>query len=108
MPLVLDPRTLPPEVLNELAASLKSDLAETEELVLHPRGRVLDPASLETARELLLAVRAELDRPGDRTPDEVARDANVAYATMLAVIDLVKSHTEVPRVPAPRKTDPGG
>ena len=102
MPLVHDPNALPPQVLDELHRSLLADLQETGELIRSPRGAVLDPASLVTAEELLSAALAQLSRPGTRTPSEKAQDVNLAYATMLAVIDLVKSHTEGPRVPRRR------
>ena len=72
-------------------------------MIASPRGRVLDPASLLTARELLDAAVQVLDRPGARTAAERAAEANLAYATMLSVIDLVKSHTDVPKVPPARK-----
>jgi hypothetical protein len=99
---VLDPEHFSEAMLRELARSLRADLAEAVELVAEPGGAVRDPASLETARELGRAALATIDRPGDRTRSEHAADANLAYATMLAVIDLVKSHTDVPRVPRPR------
>jgi hypothetical protein len=102
VPLVSEPERLPREVLEELVRSLKADLDETSEMVTHPRGRVLDAASLRTAEELLEAARVLLAREGGRNPRELAADANLAYATMLSVIDLVKSHTDVPRVPPPR------
>jgi hypothetical protein len=102
MSLVLDPDRLPESVLEELVRSLRVDLDETGELVRHPTGRVLDPASMGTAEELLGAVRAVLDRSGPRTRAERAAEANLTYATLVALIDLVKSHTDVPRVPPPR------
>lgn len=93
---------MPPSVLEALAKSMFADLAELDASIDHPRGKVLDPAGLRTARELLDAARAVLGRPGARTLEEAVADVNLAYATMLAVIDLVKSHTDVPRVPPPR------
>jgi hypothetical protein len=108
VPLVLDPRGLAPSALEELRRSLCQDLDETLEMVLAPRGRVLDPASLETAAELLRSTRTLLERPGPREPEQLAQEANLAYAVLLASIDLVKSHTDVPRVPAPRRNVPGG
>jgi hypothetical protein len=106
VPLVLEPEKLPPEVLAELRRSLREELEETLELVVHPRGRVLDPASLGTAEELVLASLAVLDRPGDRDAQVLGEEANLAYATLLAAIDLVKMHTDVPRVPPPRPAKP--
>jgi len=102
MPLVHDPRAFPRDVLVGLRRSLQDDLAETRRWVEEPTGRVLDPASLETASELLRSTVARLEVPGPDTPETLAADINLAYATLLAVIDLVKSHTDVPRVPQRR------
>ncbi len=104
MPLVLHPESLPRAELESLATEFTESLRETLDLVDHPRGRVLDPASLETARELVQSALAVLERPGDRSARALADAVNLGYATMVAAIDLVKSHTDVPRVPAPRPT----
>ncbi len=103
-PLVLDGSKLPDAELEELVRSLRADLAETEELVLHPRGRVLQPASLETAADLLRSAGALLGDSSPASREDLRRRANLAYAVLLAVIDLVKSHTEGPTVPRSRKT----
>lgn len=102
MPLVLDPTSLPADVLEDLRRSLRDDLAEAGELVHHPAGKVLDPGSLETASELVRSALARLDAPGPRSPEALGADVNLAYAALVAVIDLVKSHTDVPRVPRKR------
>lgn len=102
MSLVAEPERLPEPVLEDLVKSLRAELAETVELIRHPKGRVLDPTSLMTAEELLAAATAVLAREGPRTRIERGAEANLAYATVLAVVDLVKSHTDVPRVPPPR------
>ena len=102
MPLILEPDRYPSTALEELVRSLREDLEGTLEHVRKPRGRVLDPASLETAETLGRAALAVLDGPAPADPAEWARRANLAYATLLAVIDLVKSHTDVPRVPRGR------
>lgn len=96
---------MPPKTLEELRQSLRNDLLETKEFVAQPSGRVVDPASLETAADLLRSVLARLELPGPRSPEAAVADINLAYATLLAVIDLAKSHTEVPRVPRARKKD---
>jgi hypothetical protein len=101
MPLVLTPNGLSDNVLHELVRSLRENLREVEALVEHPRGAVRDPASLVTALDLVRSTLSLLDRPGTPDRDRLAADANLAYATMLAAIDIVKSHTEVPRVPVP-------
>lgn len=103
MPLILDPDTHPEPVLRALVAEFTETLTELRGTVAEPHGRVIDPGSLETARELLDAALAQLEHGGDRTPAELAADANLGYATMMAVIDLVISHTDVPRVPRSRK-----
>ena len=102
MSLVDDPEALPPTVLAELLSRLKEDLEETRGYVAAPKGRVLDPMSLRTARELVDAADALLGRPGPRDVRRQADVANLVYAVMLAAIDLVKSHTDVPRVPRGR------
>jgi hypothetical protein len=100
MPIVLDPANLPPGTLRELLDGLKADLKEVlDHAVRQPRGKVIDPASLATAEELVRSAIALLDRPGTRDRATLAAEANLAYAVLLATIDLVKSHTDVPRVP---------
>jgi hypothetical protein len=106
MPLVLDPGALPEPVLAQLLAGLRESLEETRELIEAPPARVLDPASLATALELVRSAEALLDRPGARDARTLADEANLAYAVMLASIDLVKSHTEMPRVPRGRARAP--
>lgn len=101
-PLVLDPTSLPLATLRELRRSLRDDLVATRELVEHPGGTVHDPSSIETASELLRSTLVRLDAPAPRTAEALSADVNLAYATLLAVIDLVKSHTNVPRVPRSR------
>lgn len=106
MPLVHDPTSIPERVLVDLLESFRTDLKETEELVRNPRGRVLDPASLDTALELLGSAEKFFERPASSDPVELAARINLAYSVLIAVIDLVKSHTDVPRVPRPRAADP--
>jgi hypothetical protein len=104
VPLILDPQKLSPTLLEQVRRELREGLGETLESIAHPRGKVLDPASLETAADLVRSAIAVLDRPGDRDPAALAAETNLAYATLLAGIDLVKMHTDVPRVPPPRRT----
>ncbi|MGD0250939.1 MAG: hypothetical protein ABSB97_08680 [Thermoplasmata archaeon] len=102
MPLVMDPDHFTDEALAQLVRDLRRDLEEALDLARHPRGPVLDPTSLRSAEELVEATLAILDRPGPRDRAERARETNLAYAAMVTAIDLTKSHTMVPRVPAPR------
>jgi hypothetical protein len=106
MALVSDPESIPEPVLRDLHRSLVEGLDETLELVRHPRGAVFDPASLTTAEELLEVTRALMQREATRTPEQLASESNLAYATILAAIDLVKSHTDVPSVPRSRTPAP--
>jgi hypothetical protein len=106
MPLVIDPESIPEPVLRELHRSLSEDLTETLEFVLHPRGAVIDPASLSTAEGLIQSARAVLGRPGTRDRIALAEEANLAYAVLLAAIDLVKSHTDLPIVPRGKAPSP--
>ena len=103
MPLVLDPDRYRDALLAELAGEFSEALVDMRTGLTHLTGRVLDPASIETARELMDAALARMGEGGHRTRTELAADANLGYATMVAVVDLVKSHTDVPRVPAPPK-----
>jgi hypothetical protein len=102
MPLVLDPSIISKKALRELHRSLREDLEATSELVEQPAGAVRDPASIVTAKELLRSTLAVLDLPGRRSPEALAAEVNLTYSTMVSVIDLVKSHTDVPRVPRAR------
>jgi hypothetical protein len=106
VPLVLDPEAVSEGTLRELLASLRQDLEEVEESVRHPRGRVIDPASLETAADLVASAKALLARPSTDDRETIAAQANLAYAVLLAAIDLVKSHTDTPKVPPPRPVRP--
>jgi len=106
MPLVLEPKALARAALEELVKEMVEGLEELRPMATSPKARVIDPTSLLTARELLDAALATIRRPGERTDDELAADANLGYATQLAVLDLVKSHTDVPRVPRPRPKSP--
>jgi len=100
--LVLDPLELPTETLEALRKSIRGDLAETEDLVRPPPGNVLDPVGLENAGESLRSTRARLDEPEPPTVETIAADVNLAYAALVTVIDLVKVHTDAPRVPRRR------
>ena len=104
MSLVPPDSRVPDATLRELYDSLVADLPGLASMVLEPKGAVRDPASLATALELLDSARAVVDGPAPSDRAELLRRTNLAYAVLLAVIDLVKSHTDVPRVPqGPKK-----
>jgi hypothetical protein len=102
MPLILDANAVPKGALRDTVQILRKDLEETLDTIRAPPGRVLDSAGLESAETLVRAALASIDRPGPREPRALALDANLAYAALVAAIDLVKSHTDVPRVPQRR------
>ena len=105
MPLVLDPTRIPVAVLEELRRSLREDLESMLWQARHPSGTVREPAGLEAAAELLESALTLLDLPGPRTVEALGAEVNLAYATMVAAVDLIKSHTDVPRVPRARPTE---
>jgi hypothetical protein len=106
MPLIGDLSKYDRAALELLASQMADGLEELRPMATSPKAKVLDPSSLLTARELLDAALAVVRRPGERTAVELAADANLGYATSLAVLDLVKSHTEMPKVPPPRPVKP--
>ena len=102
MPIVGEPEKLAIPVLRALVARLSEDLHETLDLVERPAAAVRDPASLETAADLIRATLAIIGREDPQDAVKLGADANLAYASLLAAIDLLKSHTELPRVPVRR------
>ena len=101
MPLLFEDGNYPTEILTELVRALTTELEEARGLIGSPRGPVRDPASLGTADGLVVSVLDEIRREETTDRATLIRRANLAYATLLATIDLVKSHTDVPRVPRP-------
>ncbi|HTT73140.1 MAG TPA: hypothetical protein VMG99_03185 [Thermoplasmata archaeon] len=106
VPLILDPDAYEAAALAALRDRMLEGLAEVEAGLAAPRGNVLDPAGIELARELVRAARAAVGKPGASDRARRAAEVNLAYAAMLAAIDLQKCHTDVPRVPSPRKGSP--
>ncbi len=106
MPLLLDPATRSDEELHEM---LKAGREEFREFVVgltnEPPGPVKEPLSLLTAADLLrdvVALSELVDRPGaDRRL--LAAMVNVQYDALLAAIDLMKSHVDIPTVPRARR-----
>lgn len=104
MPLVPPDARIPDATVREIFDQFATELGELGELIDRPRSAVRDPASLRTARELLDSAREIVSGPPPPDRAELVRRANLAYAVTLAVIDLVKSHTEGPTVPRSSKT----
>jgi hypothetical protein len=97
MPIDPDPSSLSDAALQSLHDTLRAKLVATSVLVRHVGDALRDPKSLDAATDLLRSTLAFLDRPGSRARDEIVREANLSNATLLAVIDLVKSHADAPK-----------
>ncbi len=98
MPLNPDPSSLDEGALQALDKTLHGKLVATRTLVGHLATALHDPSALETASDLLRAMLALLDRPGPRSREELVREVDLSNATLLAVIDLVKTYADQPRV----------
>lgn len=104
MPLVAEAPGWDRERLVELVRSQLEGVAETLERVRSEDVRWLEPTSRRTAEDLLEDVRrlgeAALAEPG---ADEafLLNVANVQYDAIVAGIDLLKSHSSLPKVPRP-------
>jgi hypothetical protein len=99
VPLILDPDAYSEQVLSTLVTEFANGLAEMRHGLEDPARAVLDESSMVTARELIDAALARINDSGRVTRVTQAANVNLGYATMNAVIDLVKSHTEGPIVP---------
>ena len=106
MPLLPDRIAVPLETLQAMHAEMREELTGLLEEIRHPPARVRDPASLLTAEELLRSTMAILTRPGSRPAAEIGDEINLGYGVLIATIDLLKSHTDVPRVPQHRPDPP--
>jgi hypothetical protein len=103
MPLTPDPSSLDGDALQTLDETLHAKLVATRTLVGHLAPALHDPEALRAASDLLRSILALLDRPGPRTREELVREVDLSNAVLLAVIDLIKSHADVPRVPRHRR-----
>ena len=107
MPLILQPEEYSERVLADLVREFAESLGEMRGLIDAPPGKVVEPAGLAAARDLLEAALVRMDPVAEGDRARLAAQVNLGYASMIAVIDLVKSHTDVPRVPRPRPVAPG-
>jgi hypothetical protein len=108
MPLVLDPSGWDRERLLALIRMQLEGLEETLGRVQDLGPRWSDPTSLRTAIDLLEDAQALAQGALDRSnaePRELALVANVEYDAMLAGIDLLKSHTDLAKVPRPSRPE---
>ncbi len=105
-PLLLDPTSRTEEELHEMLRTGREEFREfVVGLTSEPPGPVKEPLSLLTAADLLrdvVTLSERVDEPGaDRRL--LAAMVNVQYNALLAAIDLMKSHVEIPTVPRPRR-----
>ena len=101
MPIVLDPSAIPEPTLREMARELQEEL---EEILgsIEDRGTPRDPLGVLTAADLLrAAIRLGHETQGAAVPLTVAV-VNVQYETLIASVDLIKSHFGLPTVPRAR------
>jgi hypothetical protein len=98
MPLILDPSSVPDAILRKMARELTVELVEVLDSIAE-RGPAKDPFGIVTAGDLLRAAIA-LGRATEGAPVALtAAVVNVQYETLLAAIDLIKTHYGLPTVP---------
>ena|SRR5579859_85655 len=102
MPLVAS--SYPAAKLREMLEEQRTGLNELLEMLADPPARVNQPLSVLTAQDLVRAALAAAQPRPDATPAELAASVNLLYESFLAAIDLLKVHSEMPKVPRGRKT----
>ena len=101
MPLILDPHRLPEATVRTMARELSSGLEEVRDS-LADRGPAKDPLGIVTASDLLAAA-IQLGRATEGAPIALtAAVVNIQYETLIAAIDLIKTHYGLPTVPRGR------
>ncbi|MCI4326985.1 MAG: hypothetical protein L3K16_05050 [Thermoplasmata archaeon] len=108
MPLVLDPEAHSVERLRELLDDQRSGLESLLPRFQDAAPGYRDPISLRTAADLVADALRAVDRLAgpDATRDELAAAVNLAYSTVVAGIDLWKTHSGGPLVPRGRAAKP--
>lgn len=101
MALIAPDSVVSESTLRELRTEFLEALTEELDRLTTPNRRVTDAPRLERARELARSFVAayEAAPPSDR--GRLIREVNLGYATMLAVIDLMKGSLDLPFVPRP-------
>ena len=98
MPLILDPARVPEETLRTMAKEFTVELQEVLDSIAD-RGAPKDPLGIITASDLLTSA-IQLGRATEGAPVALtAAVVNVQYETLIAAIDLIKSHYGLPTVP---------
>jgi hypothetical protein len=104
VPLVLDPEALPMETLRALLKEQTEGVTELLEWATHPAAPVKETLGVLTALDLLKSA-LEVGRRAEHLQAnraEIAAAVNVQYEASLAAIDLVKMHSDLPKVPRGR------
>jgi len=99
MPELADLSRLSLDELRTRHTELRTNLVATSVLVRHVATALREPTRLQPAADLIKSTLAILDLPGARGREEILREVNLSNATLAAVIDLVRSHADVPRAP---------
>jgi hypothetical protein len=98
MPLILDPARVPEATLRAMGRELQMELEEVLASVAE-HGPAKDPLGVVTASDLLRSAIA-LGQATEGSPVPLtAAVVNVQYETLVAAIDLIKSHFGLPTVP---------
>jgi len=101
MPLVS--ASLPAAQLREMLEDQRNGLNELLEMLADPPARVNEPLSVLTAQDLVRAALVATQPRTEATEAELAASVNLLYECFLAAIDLLKVHSEMPKVPRGRK-----
>ena len=101
MPLVSS--SMPVAQLREMLEDQRKGLDELLEMLADPPARVTEPLSVLTAQDLVRAALVAARPRADATSAELAASVNLLYESFLAAIDLLKVHSEMPKVPRGRK-----
>ena len=105
VPLILDAASVPEATIRTMAKELREELEEILASI-DARGTPKDPLGVVTASDLLKAA-IQLGRETEGAPVGLAAAVvNVEYETLLASIDLIKSHFGLPTVPQGRTPPP--
>lgn len=103
MPILLPGSVVPEEKIAAIQADLRQSVQAILSQLRAPTAPVRSPLGILTGIDLGEQILSLLDL----LPDSASRDwrvatVNIAYDGLLAMIDLLKSHTEQPTVPVRR------
>ena len=101
MPLILDPAVLPLPELRKMSREMTEGLTGLAEWAADPKLPAREPLGVRAGAELFraaAALGASAEEPSATAP-QVTAIVNAQYEAMIAGIDLVKMHSDLPKVP---------